>query len=69
MANLTTRPVFAVWVENRDCDDLSAGILDRVLPDELATAEGMLCVIDDSGEDDLYPATGFVILARRRRTR
>jgi hypothetical protein len=35
----------------------------RVLPDDAATDEGLLRVIDDSGEDYLYPASRFVIVA------
>jgi hypothetical protein len=51
---------FAVCVANDGCDDLSVGMLYRVLPDETASAEGLLRVVDDSGEDYLYPATRFV---------
>ncbi len=63
MANQPTRPIFAVCVANDTCDDLSVGMLYRVLPDETAAAEGLLRVIDDSGEDYLYPAGRFVIVA------
>ncbi len=51
---------FAVCVANDGCDDLSVGMLYRVLPDETAAAEGLLRVVDDSGEDYLYPAARFV---------
>jgi hypothetical protein len=51
---------FAVCVENDGCDDLSAGMVYRVLPDEAAAGEGLLRVVDDSGEDYLYPAARFV---------
>ena len=54
--------MFAVCVANDGCDDLSAGMLYRVLPDEGASVEGLLRVIDDSGEDYLYPATRFVVV-------
>jgi len=63
MADQTTRPAFAVCVANDGCDDLSSGMLYRVLPDEAAAGEGLLRVIDDSGEDYLYPASRFVIVA------
>ena len=63
MADQPLRPVFAVCVANDDCDDLSVGMLYRVLPDEQAAGEGLLRVIDDSGEDYLYPAGRFVIVA------
>jgi hypothetical protein len=63
MANPTTRPIFAVCVANDGCEDLSIGMLYRVLPDETAAGEGLLRVIDDSGEDYLYPTGRFVIVA------
>ena len=60
MTSTPTKPVFAVCVANEGCDDLSAGMLYRLLPDESAAGEGLVRVIDDSGEDYLYPADRFV---------
>jgi len=60
MADPHVRPVFAVCVANDGCDDLSPGMLYRVLPEEAATGEGLVRIIDDSGEDYLYPASRFV---------
>jgi hypothetical protein len=37
-------------------------MLYRILPDETAAGEGYLRVIDDSGEDYLYPAGRFVMV-------
>jgi hypothetical protein len=51
MANESVRPTFVVCVLDAGCDDLSAGMLYRVLPDEKAAGEGYLRVVDDSGED------------------
>ena len=51
---------FAVCVANDGCDDLSLGMLYRVLPDDDAGGEGMMRVVDDSGEDYLYPVSRFV---------
>ena len=62
MADLQVRPVFAVCVANDGCDDLSTGMLYRVLTDEAAVGEGLLRIIDDSGEDYLYPASRFVVV-------
>ncbi len=62
MADQTARPLFGVCVANDGCDDLSSGMIYRVLPDETATGEGLLRVVDDSGEDYLYPAGRFVIV-------
>jgi hypothetical protein len=63
MANQQSRPVFAVCVDNEGCDDLSVATLYRVLPDDDAAGEGLLRIIDDSGEDYLYPAGRFVVVA------
>ena len=63
MTNPFPRPVFAVCAANEGCDDLTIGMLYRVLSDEDAAGEGLLRVIDDSGEDYLYPASRFVIVA------
>ena len=62
MANQQAGPVFAVCVANDGCDDLSAGMLYRVLPDEAAAREDLLRVVDDSGEDYLYPSSRFVVV-------
>jgi hypothetical protein len=62
MAEPHVRPVFAVCVANDGCDDLSAGMIYRVLPDEAAAGEGLLRILDDSGEDYLYPASRFVMV-------
>jgi hypothetical protein len=56
------KPVFAVCVANDGCDDLSLGMLYRVLPDEPASREEFVRVIDDSGEDYLYPSSRFVVV-------
>jgi len=62
MANQQPRPVFAVCVTDEGCDDLSVGMIYRAWPDDDAAGEGLLRVIDDSGEDYLYPAGRFVVV-------
>ena len=42
MADAPVPPVFAVCVANEGCDDLSAGMIYRILPDESAAAEDLL---------------------------
>jgi hypothetical protein len=54
--------VFALCVENKDCDDLEKRKIYQVLPDEEAAKEGYLRVIDESGEDYLYPQSYFVLV-------
>ncbi len=51
---------FVLCVKNNDCDDLEKRKVYRVLPDKKADKDGYLRVIDESGEDYLYPASYFV---------
>jgi len=53
---------FAICLRNDDSDDLEVRKVYRVLPDAKAAAEGYLRVIDESGEDYLYPAKYFVLV-------
>ena len=55
-------PHFAVCVRNEGLDDLELRKLYQVLPDESAAGSGFLRVIDDSGEDYLYPAGNFLLV-------
>jgi hypothetical protein len=52
---------FGICVRNEGCEDLQLQKIYSVLPDEKADRAGYLRVIDDSGEDYLYPAGNFVI--------
>jgi len=60
MAKMQTRPKFVLCVASEGCDDLQVWKLYRVLPDSAAATEGYLRVVDESGEDYLYPASRFV---------
>ncbi len=51
---------FALCIKNNDCDDLEKRKVYRVLSDEKAEKDGYVRVIDESGEDYLYPASYFV---------
>lgn len=51
---------FVVCVTNDGCDDLTAWKLYRVLPDEAAAEDDYLRIVDDSGDDYLYPAQRFI---------
>jgi hypothetical protein len=56
------KQVFALCVENKDCEDLEKRKIYQVLPDEEAEKEGYLRIIDESGEDYLYPQSYFVLV-------
>jgi len=54
--------VFALCVENKDCEDLEKRKIYKILPDEKAEKEGYFRIIDESGEDYLYPQSYFVLV-------
>ncbi len=53
---------FAVCVANKGHEDLEVWKVYRVLPDAKGAVVGCVRVIDESGEDYLYPARNFVPL-------
>jgi hypothetical protein len=53
---------YALCVANRGAEDLDVRKVYRVLQDKHAAATGYVRVIDESGEDYLYPAVYFVFL-------
>jgi hypothetical protein len=54
---------FAVCIGNEDYEaSLELHKIYRVLPDEDAASDGDIRVIDESGEDYLYPAEWFVFI-------
>jgi hypothetical protein len=55
------RPQFAVCVNNSAYpDDLKARTVYQILPDDSAARSNYIRVIDETGEDYLYPAEYFV---------
>lgn len=53
---------FAVCIENSGYEDLQLCKVYRILADTKAAQLGCLRVIDESGEDYLYPAARFLVL-------
>ncbi|OGQ84422.1 MAG: hypothetical protein A3F90_18235 [Deltaproteobacteria bacterium RIFCSPLOWO2_12_FULL_60_19] len=53
---------FVICVRNHEAEDLEPRKVYRVLPDARAAKDGLIRVIDESGEDYLYPADYFVPL-------
>ena len=50
---------FVVCIKNDDCEDLELRKIYEVLSDEKAAEDDYIRVIDESGEDYLYPAIYF----------
>jgi hypothetical protein len=54
---------FVICINNDGCDDLQLRKIYQVLPDKVAAQDDYIRVIDDSGEDYLYPADNFIPIA------
>lgn len=53
---------FVLCIENKDCEDLEKHKVYQALPDEEAEKERYIRVIDESGEDYLYPKSYFIVV-------
>ncbi|TAJ93923.1 MAG: hypothetical protein EPO31_07015 [Gammaproteobacteria bacterium] len=62
MTRIRTQTKYVLCIENRNCDDLEKGKVYPLLPDAKAKRDGYVRVIDESGEDYLYPESHFVVL-------
>jgi hypothetical protein len=51
---------FLLCIRNQGSDDLEPRKVYQIVPDRTAAKEGYVRVIDESGEDYLYPAEYFV---------
>lgn len=67
MTTPTTASRFALCVRKDECQDLDLRKVYRVLPDERAERDGYLRVVDESGEDYLYPESYFVFVKLPRK--
>ncbi len=53
---------FALCIKNDACDDLERRKIYEVRQDLRAARDGYLRIIDESGEDCLYPESYFVLV-------
>ena len=59
----STDPRFAVCINNATYpDDLKVRAIYQVLPDDSAARSNYIRVVDETGEDYLYPAKYFVMV-------
>ena len=54
---------FVICIRNEGCEDLAVGKVYSVLADASAAKEDHLRIVDESGEDYLYPSDYFVSIA------
>jgi hypothetical protein len=56
-----TAPQFAICINNHGYeDDLIVRMVYQVLPDDTAAQSNYLRIVDETGEDYLYPAAYFI---------
>lgn len=60
MAAVRRKKQFVLCIRNRGCEDLALHKVYERLPDNEATREGYVRVVDESQEDYLYPEGYFV---------
>ena len=60
MKNNQKKILFVLCIENKDCDDLEKRKIYQVMQDDKAAEEGYLRIVDESGEDYLYPESYFI---------
>jgi len=58
----TPTPKFAVCVRSDDPDLLTPRMIYRILPDDSAAKSDYVRVIDNEGEDYLYPSNCFLFI-------
>lgn len=61
MQNVTPTK-FAICLKNKGAEDLMLRKVYQVLPDDQAEKKGLLRIIDESGEDYLYPVGFFFLI-------
>jgi len=59
---MATAKDFVVCLRNEGAEDLDVRKVYRVLPDKDAASKGFLRVVDESGEDYLYPSAFFAFV-------
>ena len=60
--HVKTASKFAVCIQSDDTDLLTPRMIYQVLPDESAAKSNYVRVIDNEGEDYLYPSAYFMFL-------
>ncbi len=59
---MTSLPRFALCIRNSGAEDLELRKAYQILPTESPKEDGFLRVLDESGEDYLYPIDYFIVL-------
>jgi hypothetical protein len=62
MAKVKENYSSALCIENKDCEDSEKRKIYQILPDGAADKEGYIWVVDESGEDYLFPQSYFIVV-------
>jgi len=66
----TTKAVkFLLCINNDACEDIVLHKIYKIIPDSKAEKEGFVRVIDESGEDYLYPHANFIDVTLSQKAR
>ena len=68
MVQERSEQMFALCLENKDCQDLQKRKIYQILTDDATAKEGYLRVVDESGEDYLYTESYFMLVQLPRKT-
>ena len=63
MKEYKTESQFVICIRNKGCEDLELSKVYQVITDKSAVQDNYIRMIDESGEDYLYPADYFVPIA------
>ncbi len=59
---MKTLEKYVLCINNKECEDLDIRKVYKALDDDKAQKDGYLRVIDESGEDYLYPESYFIFI-------
>jgi hypothetical protein len=59
MKKKTSEREYMLCIHNEECDDLTVRKVYPSIPDKKAESEGFVRIVDESGEDYLYPQAYF----------
>jgi hypothetical protein len=58
---------FVLCIKNEECEDLELYKIYQVVPDEHAAKDDYLRIVDESGDDYLYPESYFIFVKLPRK--
>jgi len=62
MTKSTIDHQFALCIKSDDCEDLEKRKVYEIIPDKDAAKDGYVRIVDESGEDYLYPRSYFILV-------